>query len=341
MKTRAKSGDIFVEKLTSGEYMFGRVLLDIKACFKSGIIEMKTSQLRSGSISYLVETYDSISEKAELSESAKVVIPGIVVDSSSFEDDTWKVIGNSSIDPTKVDFQEDIRYYSEKILLTRGEVMLTAPANDSRLKKFSGGAKMNSGNLFDCTLAILGKTELASMVNIENYDTRFADPELRKFVYGILGEDSEMSYYDFALKHSFDTARLYTNQAKSEKKLPATTDKHLLKGIAWSFIGQKYTEQQDFLKIASDDGTELPDGIVFNNSEIGILLEYTDEDDKEHKMEFVLKADNGKSFKAPELLFKIHNEVVEKLDDNDFHFFQGLTLLKKRLKINRPFICWI
>ena len=39
-----------------------------------------------------------------------------------------------------------------------------------------------------------------------------------------------------------------------------------------------------------------------------------------------LTADDGASFTAGELLFKLHNAVVEHLRENDHHFFEGLTL---------------
>lgn len=78
---RAKQGDVFSVQLPNGQYMFGKVLLDIKQqCFKSGIVEMATSQLRYGSISYLIEIYDCITDNENPPASFKVVIPGIVVD---------------------------------------------------------------------------------------------------------------------------------------------------------------------------------------------------------------------------------------------------------------------
>ena len=39
-----------------------------------------------------------------------------------------------------------------------------------------------------------------------------------------------------------------------------------------------------------------------------------------------LEADDGATFSVGELLFKLHNAVVEKLREIDHHFFEGLTL---------------
>src|SRR5690606_13367117 len=118
-----------------------------------------------------------------------------------------------------------IRFYSGKVVLTRGEVMLSKESDDPRLKKLMLLGKMNSRNVFNCTLTILGKTDLASnSIDIKKYDTRFADPELRKLVYNILNEDITMSYYDLAMKHGFDTSRLYNHKGSAEKTKTLKTD---------------------------------------------------------------------------------------------------------------------
>ncbi len=46
----------------------------------------------------------------------------------------------------------------------------------------------------------------------------------------------------------------------------------------------------------------------------------------EEDMNLTIEANNGKYFTAGEILWKIHNSVVEDLDEDDKHFFEGLTL---------------
>ncbi|OWK39197.1 hypothetical protein FRUB_06279 [Fimbriiglobus ruber] len=40
----------------------------------------------------------------------------------------------------------------------------------------------------------------------------------------------------------------------------------------------------------------------------------------------MLEANNGESFTTGELLFKLHNALVEQLRKIDHHFFEGLSL---------------
>jgi hypothetical protein len=102
----------------------------------------------------------------------------------------------------------------------------------------------------------------------------------------------------------------------------------LLQGIAWSFIGEKYATLEKFEEQLNEEGVQISDHALILDAEIKIICEYVDEDDDDHKIEFNLKAENGSSFNGIELLFKIHNEVVEELDDNDYHFFEGLNLIE-------------
>jgi len=49
------------------------------------------------------------------------------------------------------------------------------------------------------------------------------------------------------------------------------------------------------------------------------------EDEEITEPQILIEADNGKNFKPKELLFKMHNALVEVLKDEDYHFFEGLT----------------
>ncbi|TSJ48267.1 Imm26 family immunity protein, partial [Fluviicola chungangensis] len=115
MRKRAKPGDIFVEKLKTGHYMFGRVLMDIKEqCFKTKLVEKDVTNLRHVSICYLIEAYDTINDTSELPTDYNIVIKGICVDDMAFEDDVWQVIGNIPVDPSTIDFEEQISYYNKE-----------------------------------------------------------------------------------------------------------------------------------------------------------------------------------------------------------------------------------
>ncbi len=332
MKKRAKSGDIFTEQLKNGQYMFGHVQLDIKELLKKGFIVRGESILTTHSICYCVSVYDSICDEPILPDDAKVVWSGSLVGDSMFENDSWTIIGQKPVNPKKIEFPEEISIFQNEITFEKGEVRKQTKQGSESLNRelipFTVGL-LNGPNLFDTVLTYMGRKDLVKhhALDIANYDKRFIDPNLRKRIFELFNEDPEMPYYDFALKHGFDTERFFKDAPKKTK--PETMDyNHLLSEVLWSFIGEKYVTLEDFDLALEENDTELPSGVIFDQPVIHILCEYVDEQDKDHEIEVVFQADNQKDFEAKELLFKLHNELVEALNDNDFHFFEGLRLLK-------------
>jgi hypothetical protein len=63
-----------------------------------------------------------------------------------------------------------------------------------------------------------------------------------------------------------------------------------------------------------------------------VVIQYShwgiDDDGDEEIFEpnFILVADNGEYFSSLELLYKIHNEVCEKLNNEDHKFLEGIEL---------------
>ena len=60
-----------------------------------------------------------------------------------------------------------------------------------------------------------------------------------------------------------------------------------------------------------------------------ILIQYEYWDDEEEDIieeQIMLQADNNKYFTTAELLYKVHNEVHDKLEGDDHIFFEGLEL---------------
>ena len=110
----------------------------------------------------------------------------------------------------------------------------------------------------------------------------------------------------------------------------ASPDDLIMDDIFWSFIGGQYALQESFIKELVQYNLEInqhtinPYEIVLKSSEVMVLFSYEDEDGEEGLDEFRLKANSGEGFTLGELLFKIHNQVVEYLEDLDDHFFEGL-----------------
>lgn len=119
---------------------------------------------------------------------------------------------------------------------------------------------------------------------------------------------------------------------KKEKNPPTGYPKEVMSNTRWAFYGGKYASQEDFVRAVTQYQTDMktewdPEQIVLPYKEVTILYEYRDEDEEDQTEEdFNLTADKD-FFTAGELLFKIHNQVVEKLENDDHHFFEGLILL--------------
>jgi hypothetical protein len=108
--------------------------------------------------------------------------------------------------------------------------------------------------------------------------------------------------------------------------------KELMSEVYWGFYGGKYTFVSKFITEVINYNRKFdkewnPDEIVLNSKEATIQYYYWDDDTEEEiEDDFNLVADTQSGFTAGELLYKIHNQVVDKLENEDHHFFEGLTL---------------
>ena len=121
--------------------------------------------------------------------------------------------------------------------------------------------------------------------------------------------------------------------------------KELMTGIYWGFYGGKYNSLEEFISAVDEYNYEFdvkwnPNEIALATSNVTILYSYWDyEMEDEIEVFFDLAADNAVSFTVGELLFKVHNQVVDNLESGPHHLFEGF-LLRKRIynkNINRPF----
>ena len=113
-------------------------------------------------------------------------------------------------------------------------------------------------------------------------------------------------------------------------------EKQLLKNILWNLTTPLLKNQNAFEealiaynKTINGKTIDLKNPIL-ESAEVQIQYEHwgIDEDGDEDILEtdFLIEADNGKTFSTTELLYKIHNEVCNKLIDDDKVFFEGLEL---------------
>lgn len=124
-----------------------------------------------------------------------------------------------------------------------------------------------------------------------------------------------------ARKNSFD-------YAASDGQIPPS----LLDDIRWSFQGFQYSSRAEFDKDLHQSRLKFgirgfydPWLIALHSPSIRIeISDWMNEDDCNHTIEF--SSDNGLWFTEGELLFKIHNALVEQCNESEHHYFEGLDL---------------
>lgn len=107
----------------------------------------------------------------------------------------------------------------------------------------------------------------------------------------------------------------------------------IMHDVAWSFVGMQYRSQKQFIEAVNDYNEKLgttgrwnPYATAIQCKEVTIQYSYwSDEEDEEVEEDFNLVSTTS-AFTNAELLFRIHNFVVDKLKYEDNHFFEGLTL---------------
>jgi uncharacterized protein (TIGR02996 family) len=116
-----------------------------------------------------------------------------------------------------------------------------------------------------------------------------------------------------------------------EGEVDAARPQRLLEGIYWSFVGKPFAAQADFDAAVGRGQVEIiwennwnPGEIVLPHPRVSVRYMCW-EGGRQLRPVLDLTSDNGEFFTAGELLFKIHNAVVEQLRQIDHHFFEGLV----------------
>lgn len=107
----------------------------------------------------------------------------------------------------------------------------------------------------------------------------------------------------------------------------------LMGDVRWNFNEDRFVDEVAFV-VALREYNELikgkftfdPDAPVLDSPSVMIQYEYWvgDEDDSvEDTVD--LEADNGRSFRQVELLFKVHNAICTRVAEGDHTFFEGFS----------------
>jgi hypothetical protein len=105
----------------------------------------------------------------------------------------------------------------------------------------------------------------------------------------------------------------------------------ILEAILWCFIGEPFESRAEFeqevklyqLEVNGSAEHWQPTEIAIPDPRIRVSFSFTSEDEEQHAV-FELRADGPGGFESGELLFKIHNAVVEILCEDPHQYFEGL-----------------
>jgi len=106
--------------------------------------------------------------------------------------------------------------------------------------------------------------------------------------------------------------------------------------VAWRFVGGAFSDLDSFESSLRQYQERFGEAIGFEPGELAILapairVQYMCWDGEEQTYPIVtLAAKNGVAFSVGDLLFQLHNAVVEKLENIDHHYFEGLVLVSSQ-----------
>jgi len=214
-KRKLEEGDIFYVERRE-KYIFGKILLDVSDRILKN--EKQNSGLQSYDGCYLTAVYKGIYDTPIL-ETSELIIPSAFILKKHFYSKKYKVdwvyYDNQVIDYHKLDFPENLLSIHEKgICFRKGELEIKTNFTREEYEneyKILGSIEGSFESLIDIACYYQNRKnlmEINRVVFLDSSDFRFA-PEKRKEVYKQIGEDINQSYYEMALKHSFDLGRFY------------------------------------------------------------------------------------------------------------------------------------
>lgn len=212
-------GDIFTIEFSPGNFVFGRILFDVKNQYLSKINHdnlpsQEKNYFNFYGDSYLVEMYKGINDKPELL-SEDILIPRAFSMVVTFKEEKAEKVGFREVDFQEIGFPETLSPLNDIICLERGELVIKTSLTRKEYDEISVGTETVSiGSVaFECA-QLQGKKHLIPEDyqdiddHIKSADLYF-HPEIRNKIYKQIGEDPNQSYYEMALKHGYDLARLY------------------------------------------------------------------------------------------------------------------------------------
>jgi immunity protein 26 of polymorphic toxin system len=214
----AKVGDRFAFRLTSREWLSGRVLLDVGAqCIKPKRVQAD-SELGFFSAAFLVEIYATPTAQPKIC-AEEVLVPSMFIYPGGFKGE-WQVLDNVAVDPTQVDFPPALLMRGTGPHLSWGELSLatTLTAEEADAMHVRGTVH-GAGLVPAICLVELGRGAELDPVDYPNPSLLgLASSDLRRSPHAAralaaAGLVNWGAYYERALARGFDLARFYAPKA--------------------------------------------------------------------------------------------------------------------------------
>lgn len=218
MKMNIKPGTIFSVNVSSDEKIFGRVLFNVDDYLEKSKNENNQNYFDVYKKCVLIETFGKVVKKFDetLLESVAVKSSFIPVDTFSDEDE-WELTDlNVSVPTEYLTFPEVLRFVNAKIYFCVGEVTIATSFDEAFRDK--SGVYPSFGSGYWEVVATLDFADRKDLIEDEDdiMDKYFKDsdlreiPDVREEIYQTIGEDSNLSYNELALKYGFDLKRFYS-----------------------------------------------------------------------------------------------------------------------------------
>lgn len=353
-KVKCTTGDVFAIPVSDTEFIFGRVLFDVTKQYIKIVPkeEWKFNYLGFFNKSVLVEMFLGVYTSVEDVDFEKKAVTGTFVFNGFLSEYKGMIVGKREVNPIEVSFPETLGSRNMDYYLTLGELAFPIDITEQIYYdeiKVMPSTGYGYYEIIVATLDFSGRDDLIKEdVKMDNYfrdsDLRSL-PDVRKRIWKLAGEDMNKSYYELAKEKGFDLARLYvpTVEKKKARAKKEKYPKEIMKDVCWAFYGGQYNIVEEFVKAVQEyhrgldaDGWQ-PDEVVLECKVVTVQYAYwNEEENDETEEDFKLTAD-GNGFTAGELLYKIHNRVVEHLEEEDRHFFEGLSLYGDAAPEDTPF----
>lgn len=217
-KKEVKEGDIFSVKIKEDNYIFGRIVFCPKNQYlkKMTKLEFEDSAFSFFTNALLIETFLGVFDSVLGVDYSQKAVKGKFVHKGFLKEQNIEIVDFKPIKPKDVCFPESLMSDDTSIYFSVGELKLPLPITDEEYDEIKIHPSF-SLSLWEETIATLDYSGRPDLITDDDgpWDKYFAFsdlrsfPDVRRYIYSLLGENPNQSYYELSKKHGFDLSRLY------------------------------------------------------------------------------------------------------------------------------------